>query len=87
MIKGISRQIIEVADTENEYFERAMFFISPCFSDAERNALEKEASRMLRQMDSPSKIKCRRRWTYLAGRMAIALAAGLAIGVVCGLCF
>ena len=40
MIRGISRQIIEVQKLGNEYFERALFFVNPVFSDAERSVLE-----------------------------------------------
>ena len=40
MIRGINRQIIEVNDTENDYFERALFFVSPDYCDAERAVLE-----------------------------------------------
>ena len=45
MIKGVNRQIIEVADTGSEYFERAMLFISPGFSETERHVLEREAKK------------------------------------------
>ena len=33
MIKGVNRQIIEVTDTGNEYFERALLIVRPRFSD------------------------------------------------------
>ena len=45
MIKGINRQVIEVADTGSEYFERAMLFVSPGFSETERHILEREAKK------------------------------------------
>ena len=35
MIRGINRQIIEVSDTDSDYFERALFFVSPDYCDAE----------------------------------------------------
>ena len=50
LIRGISRQIIEVQKLGNEYFERALFFVNPVFSDAERSVLEKEARRILRDV-------------------------------------
>ncbi len=82
MIKGVSRQIIEVADTGSEYFERAMLFISPGYSDAERQVLEREAKKMLRRMSDPSKMKNRRKNWYLASRMVVsALCGAAAVGL------
>ena len=57
MIKGISRQIIEVQETGSIYYERAYFVVKPEYDSAQRQALEKEALKVLRQIDAPSGIK------------------------------
>ena len=57
MVRGVSRQIIEVPDTGNIYYEKAYLVVKPEFSDAQRTLLEKEAKRVLRAMDAPSSIK------------------------------
>ena len=57
MVRGVSRQIIEVPDTGNIYYEKAYLVVKPEFSDAQRTLLEKEAKRVLRAMDAPSGIK------------------------------
>ena len=31
MIKGVNRQVIEISETDCEYFERVMFFVKPEF--------------------------------------------------------
>ena len=53
MVRGVSRQIIEVPDTGNIYYEKAYLVVKPEFSDAQRTLLEKEAKRVLRAMDAP----------------------------------
>ena len=35
MIKGVNRQIIEVMDTGNQYFERALLVVRPGYTDTE----------------------------------------------------
>ena len=48
MIKGVNRQIIEVMDTGNPYFERALLVVRPGYTDTEPTRLREEAQRMLR---------------------------------------
>lgn len=68
MIKGINRQVIEVLDTGNIYYERALLVVRPEFAAAQREVLEKEARHMLGKMRAPSAIKKRRRFfTGLSG--------------------
>ncbi len=57
MIKGISHQIIEVTDTENKYYERALLVLRPEFASISREVLEKEAKKMLHKMDTLSTAK------------------------------
>lgn len=49
MIKGVNRQIIEVMDTGNQYFERALLVVRPGYTDTEPTRLREEAQRMLRK--------------------------------------
>lgn len=76
MIRGINRQIIEVSDTDSDYFERALFFVSPDYCDAERTVLEHEARRALKRLAEPSNLRCRRKRLWLWGRLAIAAVCG-----------
>lgn len=57
MIKGISHQIIEVTDTENRYYERALLVLRPEFASISREILEREAKKMLKNMDTHSSAK------------------------------
>lgn len=57
MIKGVNRQILEVANTENEYFERVIFFVKPEYSNMEENKLNFEAQMYAKGNGKPPKIK------------------------------
>lgn len=57
MIKGINHQIIEVTDTKNKYYERALLVLRPEYSSIQRELLEKEARILLKKMDTISSVK------------------------------
>lgn len=57
MLKGINRYVIEVTKTDNIYYERAILIVRPEFAEEERRVLEKEARKMLKEMNAPSIIK------------------------------
>ncbi len=54
MIKGINRSIIEVCETGNEYYERAILIVKPEYASVQRAILEEEARKMVRELDVPS---------------------------------
>ncbi len=43
MIRGVKKQIIEVLNTENEYFEKAILVVSDEYNEYEKNKLNKRA--------------------------------------------
>lgn len=57
MIKGISHQIIEVTDTNNKYYERALLVLRPEYASISSEVLEREAKKMLKDMDTVSSAK------------------------------
>lgn len=87
MIRGISRQIIEVKETKNIYYESAYLVVKPEFSNAEREVLEREALKVLKTMDAPACIKRRfGRWTpWLKLLLPTIMGAGIATAVCCGI--
>ena len=60
MIKGINHSMIELNETGNEYYERAILFVRPEYASAQRAVLEDEARKMLKRLDAPSAIRSRR---------------------------
>ena len=53
MIKGVNKQIIEVSNTENKYFEKAILFVRPEFMSEGEQGLRKEANRLLEGIGNP----------------------------------
>lgn len=76
MIKGINRQIIEVTDTGNIYYERALLVLRPEYSGAQRAILEREARRVLNRMNAPSAIKKKHMFFYWLLRLGAAAVTG-----------
>lgn len=83
MTKGINRQMIEITDTGNTYFERALLVVRPTCSDCEDDLLRAEARRMLKAAGGYGGLRMyrrRRQWQ----RVLVGAASGLA-GVLLGL--
>ena len=58
MIKGVNKYVIEVIETENRYYDKALLFVKPEYAEAiEREILEKEAKKVLKNMDAVSAVK------------------------------
>lgn len=69
MIKGVNRTIIEITETENVYYERALLVIRPEYANVQRGLLEREAKKMLTSMTAPSSIKRCHAFAYWALRL------------------
>nr|WP_317413098.1 hypothetical protein [uncultured Solibaculum sp.] len=77
MIRGVNKQIVEVSETENDYFERAILFVRPGAMDAPEPELRKQAKALLRSMGR-SGGKARKARRYKAKGMArLGVAAGM----------
>ena len=60
MIKGISRQIIEVTETQNNYFERAWLVVKPEYLNVGAAMLDREAESYLKNLKPPYTMRNRR---------------------------
>lgn len=76
MIKGINRTVIEVTDTGNLYYERALLVLRPEYANVQRTLLEKEAKKMLTAMSAPPKIKKTHAFMYWFSRLGLSAIAG-----------
>ena len=47
MLRGTNKSIIELSETENRYFERALLFVKPEFVNLSPERLNREAKKML----------------------------------------
>ena len=57
MIKGVNKYVIEVSETGNVYYDKSLLFVKPEYTDIERAILEKEAKKVLKNMDTVSSVK------------------------------
>lgn len=53
MIRGVNRQIIEINNTGNPYFERALLFVKPEYAAAQEGRLRAEADRLIAGLGRP----------------------------------
>lgn len=79
MIKGISRQIVEVTDTKNPYFERVFLVVRRQCTDYPSALLDKEAHAMLSATNGYSGLKKARCLHHIKQIAWLALGGGLGV--------
>ncbi len=57
MIKGVNKQILEVTNTENPYFEKIIFFVKPEYKNEDRKKLQKEAEALATIAQKPPRTR------------------------------
>ena len=81
MIKGVNRQIIEVTQVDNNYFERAWLVIKPEYMNVGANTLDREADRYLKNLKPPYTFRNGRAFLYWLVRLGGAAAVGSVLTV------
>ena len=61
MMKGVSKQILEVTNTENPYFEKIIFFVKPEHAHTDYNKLKREAESVATVTRRPPKVRLTKR--------------------------
>ncbi len=80
MIKGVNRQVLEVTNTENPYFEKIIFFVKPEYSKEDRAKLKKEAEFVSKTAVKPPKCrKSKKQIAYITVQSLLCIGAGIAI--------
>jgi hypothetical protein len=80
MIKGVNHRVIEVIESECDYFERVIFFVKPEYSALSEGTLRDRAKAVASSASAPppSRIAVSR----LATAGALLSAAGLGAGIL-----
>ena len=52
MLRGVSKQIIEINSTDNRYFEKAILFVRPEFADMTEAKLRDNATEFLKLIET-----------------------------------
>ena len=82
MIKGINRQIIELETTTSTYYEKAWLVIKPEYANLQQQLLEKEAKKMLKDLDLPSSMKFKRNFAFWVLRLGLSAILGGVITLI-----
>lgn len=80
MIKGVNRQVLEISETGCEYFEKALFFVSPKYYGLGEAKLREKAQTLTRVSAKPPRSKTSEKGSRL--KKAIALGAAAASGAI-----
>lgn len=85
MIKGINKQVLEIFETNNGYFEKALFFVKPEYSSYSENKLRELAqSEINNSLVPPLQLKALKK-TKL-NKIVISVLS-FAAGIIAGLIF
>lgn len=82
MIKGINRQIIELSDTPSAYYEKAWLIVRPEYANLQQHLLEKEAKKILKELDAPSAMKAKKNFGFWFWRLGLSALGGAAVALV-----
>lgn len=85
MLKGVNKQVLEITETKNGYFEKAIFFVKPEYSGLSEGKLRESAKKEIEKTGKPPKMKIGRKKDFL--KFAICLAASFGIGIAIGTAF
>lgn len=84
MIKGINKQVLEILETNNGYFEKALFFIKPEFSGISENKLKELAQAEIKSAIKPPEQKYKNKTNKLLSFICFAgiFILGFSIGIL-----
>lgn len=80
MIKGVNRQVVEVAETGCDYFERALFFVNPKYYGITDGKLRERAQTIVKSAGAPPKTKGSEKRSKV--KIFIEIAASAAAGAI-----
>lgn len=83
MIKGVNKQVLEISETQNGFFEKAIFFVKPEYSGMGEGRLKESARREIENAGKPPV----RNYRYKNQRVknAVIVTAVFVFGIIVGL--
>lgn len=79
-MRGVNKLIVEIKDTENEYFDRAILFLKPGKAGTDQSALNRSARELLAEVKNGEKRKGRKK--VIVGVIIGLVAVGAAVAVL-----
>lgn len=84
MIKGVNKQVLEITETQNGFFEKAIFFVKPEYSGMSEGRLRESAKKEIENAGKPPLNKYTRHEKI---KTLISLGTALVTGIVIGIIF
>ena len=76
MIKGVNKQVLEISETQNGFFEKAIFFVKPEYASLSEERIKSKAEMYVNDSEKPpEKRKVKNRKAYLVTFLKFALAS------------
>lgn len=82
MIKGVNHQVVEVSQTQSEYFERILFFVKPEYASLSEGKLRDRAGVIASGISGRVTTKKRDARMGEALKITFSLLSGVALGIV-----
>lgn len=82
LIKGVNRQVVEITQTQCEYFEKVLFFIKPEYSAVSEGDLKERATIIAQSAGMPPAARLRKNRVRLALSMSAAACGGAVVSGV-----
>lgn len=80
VIKGVNRQVVEVAETGSDYFEKALFFVNPKYYGLTDGKLRERAQTLMSAAGTPPKSRTNDKKSKI--KTFIGIAASAAAGSI-----
>lgn len=85
MIRGINRQVVEVSQTDCEYFEKIMFFVKPEYASVSEGKIRERAGIIAGGTEKPPTTKVKRDKKLELLKICGAVLFGFAVGIAAAL--
>lgn len=87
MIKGVNKQVLEINEPKNGFFEKAIFFVKPEYSGLSEGKLRENAQKELEKTGKPPKTALFPSKSKIKSVCITAsiLACGIIIGLIVGI--
>ncbi len=82
MIKGINRQVVEVNETDCDYFERILFFVKPEYASISEGKIRERAGVIAGRTDKAPPTKIKGDKTAAALKIILSVLGGLIAGLI-----
>ena len=81
MIKGVNKQVLEISETQNGFFEKAIFFVKPEYSGMSEGRLRESAKKEMENAGKPPVRESKKERVKNAVKIMGAFVLGVVIGI------